>query len=51
MSQLFLLCTMRCFCAAALEPRRCGFIVLQCFATPQNFKRIVGRRIGAAGLL
>jgi hypothetical protein len=49
MSQLFLLCTMRCFCAAALEPRLCVLVVLQCFATPQNTKRIVGRRLGLPG--
>jgi hypothetical protein len=46
---LFLLCVRASVASLRYELYRCVFIVLQCFATPQNFKCIVGRRIGLPG--
>ena len=48
-SQLFLLCIRASVAPLRYEPRRCVLVVPQCFAAPQNFKRIVGLRIGLLG--
>jgi len=48
-TQLFLLCIRASVALLRYEPRRCVFIVPQCSAAPQNFKRIVGLRLGLLG--
>lgn len=40
---------MRGFASLRYERHRGDFAVPQCFATPQNFKRIVGPRLGLLG--